>query len=181
MASMPGIDMTGGMQADMGGHVLMICPVVLVLIVASALLAAAAIVLLWRDPHRGLTRRTILHVLAHLAPIRTAATLVTFGGAAVVAMRALDGSGLPALPACALLAALLIGCSLTATVVSIIAGRVAIALGSRLILAVVAALARVPNVAAPCAQRLAPLSVNLNSLCLLASGHGLRAPPPPAR
>jgi hypothetical protein len=181
MASMPGIDMTGGMQADMGGHVLMICPVVLVLIVTSALLAAAAIVLLWRDPHRGLTRRTILHVLAHLPPIRTAATLVIFGGAAVLTMRALDGSGPPALPACVLLTALLVGCSLTATLFSIIAGRVAIALGFRLILAVVAALARVPDVAAPCAQRLAPLSVNLNFICLLASGQGLRAPPSPAR
>jgi hypothetical protein len=172
MASMPGMDMSGGMQADMGGHVLMICPVVLVLIVASALLAAGAIVLLWRDPHRGLTRRTILHVLA---------TLVIFGGAAVLTMRALDGSGPPALPACVLLTALLVGCSLTATLFSIIAGRVAIALGFRLILAVVAALARVPDVAAPCAQRLAPLSVNLNFICLLASGQGLRAPPSPAR
>jgi hypothetical protein len=152
-----------------------------VLIVTSALLAAAAIVLLWRDPHRGLTRRTILHVLAHLPPIRTAATLVIFGGAAVFAMRALDGSGLPVLPACAILTSLLVGCSLTATVFSIIAGRVAIALGFRLILAVEAALALVPDVAAPCTQRLTPLSVNLNFVCLLASGRGLRAPPSPAR
>lgn len=181
IASMPGMDMTGGMQADMGGHVLMICPVMLVLIVASALLAAGAIIVLWRDPHRGLTRRTILHVLARLPLIRTAATLVIIGGAAVLAMRALDGSGPPALPACAMLTALLVGCSLTATVFSIIAGRVAIALGFRLILAVVAALALVPEVAAPCAQRLTPRSVNLNFICLLASSRGLRAPPSPAR
>jgi hypothetical protein len=96
-------------------------------------------------------------------------------------MLALDGSGPPALPACALLTALLVGCSLMATVFSIIAGRVAIAFGFRLILAVVAALALAPEAAAPCAQRLTPLSVNLNFVCLLASGRGLRAPPSPAR
>src|SRR5580698_4289628 len=83
MPMMPGMDMSA-MQSP-GQPALMICPLVLALIIASALLTLTALGLLWRDPHRALTRRTIAGTLAQLPPARTAALLLLGGASAVVA------------------------------------------------------------------------------------------------
>ena len=177
MASMPGMNMTGGAQIQAGSHAMMICPVVLVLIVASALLALGAIALLWRDPNRRLARHTIVNELARLPLGRTAGGLLLAGSAAVALMLALDGAGPPALPACALLAALLVACSLSAALLSIFAGRVALAFGRRLMLAIVAAISAVTDAAEPCIPRLVPVVAGGHAVPLLAAGRGLRAPP----
>jgi hypothetical protein len=156
----------------------MICPVVLALIVSSGLLAVAAIVIVWRDPHRGLARHAIVHALARLPLLPTAGGLMAAGGTAVTLMLALDGAGPPALPACAMLAALLVVCSSSAALLSIVAGRVALALGRRVMLAIVAAIAAVPAARAPRARRVVPRVAGARTVPLLAAGRGLRAPPP---
>jgi hypothetical protein len=182
-AGMAGMDMTGTAMSGMsmvalpGGRALMICPVVLVLIVASAALAAGAIVLLWRDPHRALTGRGIVRVLASLPPARTAGALALLGAGAVSAMLAVDGAGVPSWPVSAMLAALLAGGSLASALLSIAAGRIALAFARRLILAVAGAFARARGGVAPRAQRLVPLVAGVRAASLLAAGRGLRAPP----
>jgi len=173
--AMPGMDMSA-MPAP-GQSAMMICPIALALIVASAVLALAAIAMLWRDPHRALTRRTIAGVLAHLPPTRTAATLLLGGASAVAAMLGLEHSTPPALPVCAMLIALLVLCALTATVLGIAAGRIALALGHRLIVALVAAIAYAADAGPLHVQRLPPLVDFGYAVPVLATGRGLRAPP----
>ncbi len=174
MPMMPGMDMSSMQSPGQSG--LMICPIVLALIIASALLTFAAIALLWRDPHRALTRRTIAGALAHLPPARTAATLLLGGASAVAAMLGLEHSTPPALPVCAMLIALLVLCALTATALGIGAGRIALAFGRRLIVALVAAVAYAAD--GPLhVQRLPPLVDFGYAVPVLATGHGLRAPP----
>jgi hypothetical protein len=175
MPMMPGMDMSS-MQSP-GGSGMMICPIVLALIVASALLTLAAIGLLWRDPHRALTRRTLAGALAHLPPARTAAILLCGGAISVVAMMGLEHSTPPALPVCAMLVALLVACALTATVVGIVAGRIALALGQRLIVALVAVVAYAADAGPLHVQRLPPRVDFGYAVPVLAAGRGLRAPP----
>jgi hypothetical protein len=175
MQMMPGMDMSS-MQAP-GQSMIMICPIVLALIVASALLTLAAIAMLWRDPHRALTQRTIAGALAQLPPARTAVTLLLGGASAVTAMLALEHSAPPALPVCALLVALLVLCALVATVTGIVAGRVALALGRRLIVALVAAVAYAAEAGSLHVQRLVPVVDFGHAVPVLAAGRGLRAPP----
>ena len=175
MPMMPGMDMSS-MQAP-GQSAIMICPIVLALILASALLTLAAIAMLWRDPHRALTQRTIAGALAQLPPARTAATLLFGGASAVVAMLGLEHSTPPALPVCAMLVALLVLCALAATVAGIVAGRIALALGRRLIVALVAAVAYAADASSLHVQRFAPLVDFGHSVPVLAAGRGLRAPP----
>lgn len=174
MASMPGMTM-GTMP--MGQPAMMVCPVVLALAVASALLAALAVAMLWLDPHRGLTQRAILHALSGLPPVRTAGVVALAGGGAVGAMMWLERSGLPALPICGMLMALLIACAVAATFVAIVAGRIALAFGRRLILAIAAAIAAADNFSAPRQRRFAPIAACGRDIPLLAAGRGLRAPP----
>jgi len=118
----------------------MICPVALALIAASALFALATIVLFWRDPHRRLTGRALVRALAELPAGRAVAVLTVAAGGGVALMFALDGSGAPGFAACALIAFLLVACSAIAAVLSIVAGRVMLAFGQRLLLAIVAAI-----------------------------------------
>jgi hypothetical protein len=174
MADMPGMTMPA---VPVGAHDLMICPVVLVLIAASVLLAALAIVMLWRDPHRALAGRTMVRTLATLPPLRAASVLAALGAAAVVAMLAVDRAGPPAPASCALLAALLAGCSVAAVALSMAAGRLVLALARRVVLALVAALT-VPR-PAPAARtaRLVPCVCGILAASPLAAGRGLRAPP----
>ncbi len=179
MPMMPGMDMST--MASPGQSALMICPIVLVLIVASALLTLTAIAMLWRDPHRALTRRTIAGSLAHLPPARTAAVLLLGGASAVVAMLGLEHSTPPALPVCAMLVALLVSCALAATVLGIIAGRIALALGRRLIVAIVAAIAYAAEAGELHVRRLPPLVDFGYAVPVLATGRGLRAPPSSVR
>lgn len=180
MPPMPGMDMPD-MPGMAGGHALMICPVVLVLIVASAVLAAGAIAVLWRDPHRALAQRGIVLALAALPPARSAAALMLLGGGALATMRAVDGTGAPDWTVCASLAGLLAACSLAAVVFSIAAGKLMLAFGRRLILAVAAAIASAGDAPMPLAQRLVPAVAGLRAGALLAAGRGLRAPPPVLR
>ena len=175
MPMMPGMDMSS--MAGPGQPVLMICPIVLALIVASALLVLTAAGLLWRDPHRALTRRTIAGVLAHLPPARTAVVLSCGGAGAVGAMLGLEHSTPPALPVCAMLVALLVACALAATGLGIVAGRVALALGRRLIVALVAVIAEAADAGPLRVQRLPPRVDFGYRVPVLATGRGLRAPP----
>jgi len=175
MAAMPGMDMGVTMRGPMS-HAIMVCPVVLALIVASVLLSAAALAMWWRDPHRGVSQRAIVRALVQLPPARTAGALALAGGGAVATMLWLERSGPPAVPVCAMLLSLLLVCSLSATLFGIIAARVALALGRRLILAVVTAFAAA-GAAAPCPQRLGPVVAGGHAVPLLAAGRGLRAPP----
>jgi hypothetical protein len=172
MPPMPGMEMAGPV-----GQALMICPIVLALSVASALLILAAAVLLWRDPHRAVTRHSICWALASLPPSRTAVAVALAGGGAVAAMLWLDRSGPPALPICALLVAVMVLCSLTATAAGIAFGRVAMTLGRRLMLAIVAAIARASVSPAARCFEFAGRTVCSAGTCLLAAGRGLRAPP----
>jgi len=177
MASMPGMTMDG-MQGASGQQALMVCPVVLALIVVSALLIAGAALSAWSNPHRALLQRSILTALAGLPALPTAGAVALAGAGAVAAMIWLERSGPPALPVCVMLVALLAGCALVATVSCIAFGRIAIALGRRLMLAIVAAIARSSN--APAAHRrtfVVPLA-SVYGASLLAAGRGLRAPPP---
>ncbi len=186
MTSMPGMDM--GSMADMpgmvtlpAGHALMICPVVLVLIVASGLLAAAAIAVAWRDPHRALARRKLVRALAAAPPLRTTSAFAVLGAGALAAMVTVDGAGPPPLATCALLAVLLAGCSLAAGLISVAVGRLALALGRRLMLVVVAAVARAAQPAPPLVAACAPAGFARPVSSPLARGRGLRAPPPVLR
>jgi hypothetical protein len=176
MPAMPGMDMSA-MPGPVPAHAVLICPVVLVLIVASALLTVGAAILLWRDPHRTLTQRSIFQTLARLPLARTIAGVASAAGIAVVAMLWLERSAPPALPTCAMLAALLVVCALSATVITVVAGRMALALGRRLILAIVAAVANIAAAVTPPHTRLVPVVAGGHAVPLLAAGRGLRAPP----
>ncbi len=160
-----------------GDDVLLICPCVLVLIVASALLAAAAIAVVWRDPHRALTGRGIVQALASLPPVRTAALLSGLGAAAVGFMFAVDRAAPPAWPVCGMLGALLVAGSLVAAALSIAAGRLALVFGRRLILAIATAIARTRAAAPALVERLVGSVARTRAASPLAAGHGLRAPP----
>ena len=174
MPMMPGMDMSS--MGDSAGA-MMICPIVLGLIIVSALLAVSAAALLWRDPHRALTRHRIVRLLAGLPVLRTAVAVTVAGGsAAVAAMLGLEHS-VPVLPVCAMLVALLVACALAVTLLAIVAGRIAIAFGRRLMLAIVAAFAGVSDAIAPQTFRFVPAIAAGHALPLLAAGRGLRAPP----
>jgi hypothetical protein len=175
MPSMPGMEMAG--LPGPVDQALMICPLVLVLSALSASLILAAAVLLWRDPHRAVTQRAIWLALASLPPSRTAVAVALAGGGAVAAMLWLDRSGPPALPICALLVAVLVLCSLSATVVCIAFGRIAMTLGRRLMHAIVAAIARTSVSPAARCFEFADRIASSACVCLLAAGRGLRAPP----
>jgi hypothetical protein len=174
---MPGMDM-GPMSGPDAPPAMMVCPVVLGLIVASVLLLFAAFVMLWRDPHRALTQRAILLALCRLPPVRTAGTVALAGGSAVCTMLWLERSVPPALPACAMLAVLLFACSVVATLAAIAAGRIAMAFGRRLILAIAAAIVRAGDAVAARRLRFVPIACGVHAAPLLSAGRGLRAPPP---
>lgn len=175
MAGMPGMD--AAMPALSGVSPIMICPIVLGLCVGSALLTAAAVAMFWCDPHRALTRRAMFTSLAALPPARTAGIVAVAGAAAVCGMLWLERTGTPALPVCAMLTALLFTSSLALTLGAIVAGRMAIAFGRRLLLAIAAVIARARSAAAPCTQRCVFTLGDGNAVPLLAAGRGLRAPP----
>lgn len=174
MAAMPGMNM-GTMP--MGQSAMMVCPVVLALAVASSLLAAVAVAMLWLDPHRTLTQRALALALSRLPPLRTAGVVALAGGGAVCTMIWLERSGAPALPICAMLIGLLMLCAFAATFVTIFAGRVALAFGRRLVLAIVAAIAAAVSHPALHERRFIPVVVAGHRVPLLAAGRGLRAPP----
>jgi MFS family permease len=171
MSAMPGMDMAA-VRAPV-----MVCPIVLVLMVASALLTAFAATLLWRDPHRALAQRDIMQTLARLPLARTVGSVALAGTSAVGAMLWLERTGPPALPVCAMLAMLLFGSALAVTLCAIVAGRIAIAFGRRLILAIAAAIARASDARSPHAHQLVPVVAAVHAVPLLAAGRGLRAPP----
>jgi hypothetical protein len=137
---MPGMAMVALPNAA-PDHQLMICPVVLVLIVASAVLAVAALVVLWLDPDRAFTRSSMAHGLARLPLLRSVAALVVFGAGAVSAMIAVDGAGPPAPATCAILLLLTIAGALAAVGASTLCARVVLALGRRLLIAIASAIA----------------------------------------
>jgi hypothetical protein len=176
MAMMPGMDMSS-MDAPPSGQMLMVCPVVLALIVLSLLLTAAAIALIWRDPHRSLALRAVVCSLAGLPPLRTAGAVALASATAVAAMVRLDGMAPTTVPACATVLGLLLTCSLSAALFAIVAGRIALEFSRRLILAIVAAVARMAPAAAPRARRWAFAVTSSRDIALLSRGRGLRAPP----
>jgi hypothetical protein len=115
--------------------------------------------------------------LAQLPFGHTVAVVAVTGGSAVAAMLWLERSGPPALPNFVLALVLLAACSLSATLCAIVAGRIVLAFGRRLILALAAAIAAAADVTAPRRQRLVPVVAAGRRFPLLAAGRGLRAPP----
>lgn len=176
MAMMPGMDMSS-MSAPAAGSMLLVCPVVLALIAVSLLLSAAALAMIRRDPHRSLALRAIVCSLAGLPPLRTAGAVALASASAVAAMIRLDGMGPSGLPACATVLGLLAICSLSAALFAIVAGRIALEFSRRLMLAIVAAVARVAPAAAPRARRIRWDVSSSRDIALLARRGGLRAPP----
>lgn len=176
MAMMPGMDMSS-MGDSPAGQMMMVCPVVVALIALSLFLTAAATALIWRDPHRSLALRAIVRSLAGLPPLHTAGAVALASASAVGVMVRLDGMGPSGLPAWATVLGLVVVCSLSAALFAIIAGRVALEFSRRLMLAIVAAVARVVPAAAPHARRYAFAVSCSRDIALLARGRGLRAPP----
>ena len=159
------------------GHALMICPVVLVLIVACIALATAAIVAGWSDADRGTTQRILARLIARL-PVGRALLVVGGGSAlAIAAMLAVDGAGLPSVATCGLLFALLFGGTLISVIAAVLGARVVLALGVRLLIALVAAIADRCAARRPAGWRWAPPRAGSSPLSLLSTGLGLRAPP----
>jgi hypothetical protein len=176
MAAMPGMDMS---SMPMTGGAISLCPVVLVLSIAAAALTLNALAVLVFD--RG--RIALARYVARQPFGRTCGCIVTLGAGAVATMMAIDGN-VPQGPGGWLsLGAIVLGTAVAATTVAIGFGRCVIALSRRIAIAFERALRIAPRTAGagPCAQRLVPLRINLNSVCLMASGRGLRAPPSPAR
>jgi hypothetical protein len=176
MAMMPGMDMSS-MSDPAGGPMLLVCPVVLVLLALSVLLTATASALVWRDPHRSLALRAIVRSLAELPPGRAAAAAASSSAGAVALMVRVDGMGPSGPMACVTVLALLAVCSVCAAFLAIAAGRIAVELSRRLILAIVAAVARTAPAVAPPAGRYALAITVARDVALLARGRGLRAPP----
>jgi hypothetical protein len=176
MAMMPGMDMSS-MSDPSGGPMLMVCPVVLALLALSLLLTTGAAALLWCDPHRSLALRAVVRSLAGLPPLRTAGAVALASASAVAAMIRLDGMGPSGPAACATVLGLLAVCSLCAAVLAIAAGRIALELSRRLIVAIVAAVACAAPAVAPRARRSAFALTIARDVALLARGRGLRAPP----
>jgi hypothetical protein len=176
MAMMPGMDMSS-MNDPAAGPMLMVCPVAVALLALSLLLAAGTTALMWRDPHRSLALRAIVRSLAGLPPLRTAGAVALSSASAVAAMVRLDGMGPSGPAACATVLVLLAVCSLCAALFAIAGGRIALALGRRLILAIVAAVARAAPAVAPPARPYTFTMTAAREGALLARGRGLRAPP----
>jgi hypothetical protein len=175
MAAMPGMDMS--MPAMAASHAIMVCPIVLILLGVSALLTAIACAMMWLDPHRALSQRALVTSLASLPPVRTVATVGLTGASAVGAMLWFEHAGLPALSICIMLAGLLCACSVILTLGAIVAARVAMAFGRRLILAIAAAIAHARESEPVRTRHFAFALANCHAVPLLASGRGLRAPP----
>lgn len=184
MAAMDaGLSLCAGndVHGEVAGREVTICPVVLGLIAASAVLSAGTIVLLWRDSQRGLTRRALLQTLAHQSLDRTVGVLTLSGGIALASMIVCDGDGLPSLPTCVLLAvSLVVGSALAATM-SIAVAHVALALARRVVVVMMACIARVRTAGSAGMTHVRVFLAPLEGASLLATGRGLRAPPSPVR
>ena len=174
MDDMP--DMPAGAMPPMH-HELLVCPIVLILIIASGVLAAAAIFALWTDPHRGLTQRTLARAVSEVRVLPTASFVGISAGVAVAAMIMVDGAGIPSATTCTFLVALLFAGALLAVAVSVVFARVALALGVRLLVAIVSAIGRRTASAGPVDQRFSPHGIPTAALDPVAAGCGLRAPP----
>jgi hypothetical protein len=174
MDDMPG--MPAGPTPPMH-HELLVCPVVLVLIIASGVLAAAAIFALWTDPHRALTQRTLARALSEVRVLPAASFVGISSGFAVAAMIMTDGAGVPSPATCAFLVALLFAGALLAVAVSVVFARIVLTLGVRLLVAIVSAIGRRAASAGPVDQRFSPQGIPTAALDLVAAGCGLRAPP----
>lgn len=176
MAMMPGMDMSS-MSGPAGDQMLLVCPVVVALIALSLGLLSATAALLWLDPHRSLALRTLARSLAGLPPLHAAGAVALASASAVAAMVRIDGMG-PSGPAeCATVLGLLAVCSLCAALFAIAGGRIALEFSRRLIVAIVAAVARVAPAVAPRARRYALVVTAARDIPLLGRGRALRAPP----
>jgi hypothetical protein len=164
------------MSTPAGG--VMICPVVLGLIVLSTLLAGWALIAAWRDRHRAVTLAMLVRALAHLPVLRTFAALALTGGLAIAAIVAVDGGTTYSLSLGLVLALVLAGISIAATLCALIVARAIVALCARLIVAIAGAIGeRSSALRFARSLRRRPLHAPVVSL---AFGRGLRAPPLPA-
>jgi len=179
---MPHMDMAGDMGAmpmmkTPAGSV-MICPVVLGLIGISTLLAGWALIAAWRDRDRTLTLAVLVRALARLPVLRTFAALALAGGLAIAAIVAVDGGTTFSLSLGVMLAFVLSGISIAATLCSLVAARAIVALCARLIVVIAGAIAE-RRTAARFARSLRRRPLHA-PVVALAFGRGLRAPPLPA-
>jgi hypothetical protein len=176
--SMSGGDMNAMPMMNTPVGSVMICPVVLGLIGISTLLAGWALVAAWRDRHRALTLAVLVRALARLPVLRTFAALALAGGLAIAAIVAVDGGTTFSLSLGVMLAFVLAGISIAATLCSLVAARAIVALCARLIVAIAgASAARRTAVRFARSPRRRPLHA---PVVALAFGRGLRAPPLPA-
>jgi len=173
--SMPGMEMPPASSAT---NALALCPIVLILAIAAAVLCANALALIIFDPHRCTTGRTLARRYARLPPTTTAGTLLALGSTAVGIMMAIDRSTPSGVTGWLLLAGIVVGIAVAASVIAAGTARCALALTRRLAVAIAyvfAALA--PPVPVPVYARHDLGARTAHRIPALAARRGLRAPP----
>jgi hypothetical protein len=177
MAGMPGMSAAGMPGVAIGHHLIMICPVIFVMIVASTLIAAVAIVIVARDSDRAATLKCLARSLARLPVLPTAASLVASAAVAVALMIAVDGNGVPSSNACAAMAAILLISAVASAALAHVLGTITLAFSRRLIGAMLRMIAQRSAGRPPQMSRRSPFRTAGQTLRLFAAGCGLRAPP----
>lgn len=183
IVAMPAISMPGmaGMEMPPASSVtnaLALCPIVLILGIAAAVLCANALALIIFDPHRSTTGRTLARRISRLSLTTTATTLLALGSTAVGIMMAIDRSTPTGVTGWLLLAGIVVGIAVAASVIAAGTARCALALTRRLAVAIAyvfAALA--PPVPVPVYARHDLGARTAHRVPALAARRGLRAPP----
>jgi hypothetical protein len=173
--AMDGMAMNGMPMPPVNG--VMICPIVLCLIVASALLAAATIVVAACDPDRALTGRYAVRALARLNVTRVSGLLALAALGSGIAMELLDTSTAATPASRLLLVGIALGGSFVLTVLAQTAGRLVLALGTRVWRSIFKPIAVRSNTPSGYAARLRGTERGFPALSLATRTHGLRAPP----
>jgi hypothetical protein len=173
MAGMDG--MTGMVMPAVDGRPAL-CPVVLALVVISALLAAWTLIAFGRDRARTVAANRLARTLARV-PVVPAFALLCLGGAGAIAAIVVVDGGVAFSPELIGMLAMTLALGAAASLaVALIIARVALALWTRLALALAGALgeAHPPRRLARRVRR-----ARLPFVDAVADGRGLRAPPLP--
>jgi hypothetical protein len=181
MPGMPGMrDMPGmGDMHEMPGMIpgLAICPVVLGVILLAAVAMCWAFVVLCADRDRGYSRRRLLGVVARLPFGRTVLAVCATATLPLAVIVATEGAASLSLLSLASLTGIVFAASLAVTALAVGMTGLALALGRRLVFAIVAICVR--RICAPLRFAWRPVSAatSFGDVCALAVGGGLRAPP----
>jgi hypothetical protein len=151
--------------------------VVLGLIVLAAAAMCWAFVVLRADRDRGYSRRRLLGVVARLPFGRTVLTVCATGMLPLAVVVATEGTAPLPVHSLAPLTGIVFAASLAVTALAIGLTSLALALGRRLVFAMVAIFVR--RICAPLRFERRPVSAatSFGDVCALAVGGGLRAPP----